>query len=283
MMIVDCAVYEAGPPPRRRAVGCARPTSVSRRSTRSSGSACTSRPRRSSTRSRAEFNLHELAVEDAINAHQRPKLEVYGDTVFIVLKTARYIDPDGDRRVRRDPDLRRRGLPDHRPPRRGERRCTRCASALEAQPELLRARPRRRAARDRGPGRRRLRAGDRRASRTTSRRSRRTSSRPTARNPAERIYKLKREVLEFHRATGAAGGAARAAGRAAATQLIHAEVRAYFRDVNDHLLRVRRAASRASASCSPACSRRTWPRSPCARTRTCARSRPGSRSSRCRR
>jgi magnesium transporter len=39
---------------------------------------------------RREFELHELAVEDAVKAHQRPKLEVYGDTLFIVLKTARY-------------------------------------------------------------------------------------------------------------------------------------------------------------------------------------------------
>jgi magnesium transporter len=41
---------------------------------------------------RREFNLHELAVEDAIKAHQRPKLEVYGDSLFMVLRTARYID-----------------------------------------------------------------------------------------------------------------------------------------------------------------------------------------------
>src|SRR2546423_1656679 len=39
-----------------------------------------------------EFELHELAVEDAIKAHQRPKLEVYDDMLFVVLKTARYID-----------------------------------------------------------------------------------------------------------------------------------------------------------------------------------------------
>ncbi len=32
-----------------------------------------------------EFDLHELAVEDAIVAHQRPKLERYGDTLFVVL------------------------------------------------------------------------------------------------------------------------------------------------------------------------------------------------------
>jgi len=41
---------------------------------------------------RREFGLHELAVEDAIEAHQRPKLEVYRDSLFMVLKTARYVE-----------------------------------------------------------------------------------------------------------------------------------------------------------------------------------------------
>jgi magnesium transporter len=39
-----------------------------------------------------EFGLHELAVEDAIVAHQRPKLERYGETLFTVLRPARYLD-----------------------------------------------------------------------------------------------------------------------------------------------------------------------------------------------
>lgn len=39
-----------------------------------------------------EFGLHELAVNDAIEAHQRPKVEVYDDSLFVVLKTARYDD-----------------------------------------------------------------------------------------------------------------------------------------------------------------------------------------------
>ena len=43
---------------------------------------------------RREFGLHELAVEDAIKAHQRPKLEVYGDTLFMVIKTARLDEDD---------------------------------------------------------------------------------------------------------------------------------------------------------------------------------------------
>ncbi|MGK5548419.1 magnesium and cobalt transport protein CorA [Streptomyces sp. URMC 127] len=39
-----------------------------------------------------EFGLHQLAVEDALEAHQRPKLERYGDTLFVVLRAARYLD-----------------------------------------------------------------------------------------------------------------------------------------------------------------------------------------------
>ncbi|MGW1491951.1 magnesium and cobalt transport protein CorA [Streptomyces sp. NPDC002402] len=39
-----------------------------------------------------EFDLHELAVEDALEAHQRPKLERYGETLFVVLRAARYLD-----------------------------------------------------------------------------------------------------------------------------------------------------------------------------------------------
>jgi magnesium transporter len=35
-----------------------------------------------------EFSLHDLAIEDALRAHQRPKLEVYGGSIFIVLRTA---------------------------------------------------------------------------------------------------------------------------------------------------------------------------------------------------
>jgi len=38
------------------------------------------------------FNLHDLAIEDALLAHQRPKLEIYGDSVFIALRTAQLVD-----------------------------------------------------------------------------------------------------------------------------------------------------------------------------------------------
>ncbi|MBB4189518.1 magnesium and cobalt transport protein CorA [Sinorhizobium terangae] len=40
----------------------------------------------------AEFNLHDLAIEDAGKAHQRPKLEIYGDAIFVVARTAHMAD-----------------------------------------------------------------------------------------------------------------------------------------------------------------------------------------------
>ena len=39
-------------------------------------------------RVQAEFCLHDLAVEDGRKAHQRPKIEIYGDSLFVVLRTA---------------------------------------------------------------------------------------------------------------------------------------------------------------------------------------------------
>lgn len=39
-----------------------------------------------------EFGLHELAVEDTLTGHQRPKLDHYGDHLFAVLRPARYLD-----------------------------------------------------------------------------------------------------------------------------------------------------------------------------------------------
>lgn len=42
----------------------------------------------------AEFSLHPLAVEDALKGHQRAKLERYGDTLFVVLRPARYRDDE---------------------------------------------------------------------------------------------------------------------------------------------------------------------------------------------
>ena len=38
-----------------------------------------------------EFDLHPLAVEDALKAHQRPKIELYGESIFLVLQTAQVV------------------------------------------------------------------------------------------------------------------------------------------------------------------------------------------------
>jgi len=40
------------------------------------------------------FGLHQLAVEDAVKAHQRPKLERYDDNLFLIVKTLWYVDED---------------------------------------------------------------------------------------------------------------------------------------------------------------------------------------------
>ena len=91
-MIVDCAVYEKG----RRS-----PQELELRDAYEAGTAQDDRfvwiglheptPDEFGAVAR-EFDLHELAVEDAIKAHQRPKLEAYDDTLFLVLKTASYDD-----------------------------------------------------------------------------------------------------------------------------------------------------------------------------------------------
>lgn len=43
-------------------------------------------------RLQAEFGLHELAIEDALKAHQRPKLEQYGEALFVVARTAQMLE-----------------------------------------------------------------------------------------------------------------------------------------------------------------------------------------------
>ena len=89
-MIVDCAVYGEGHRLERdKAV-----TGVRAEAAAASGFAWVGlvEPTAQEFHSvRREFDLHELAVEDAISAHQRPKLEIYGDTLFLVVKTARYL------------------------------------------------------------------------------------------------------------------------------------------------------------------------------------------------
>jgi magnesium transporter len=182
-----------------------------------------------------EFHLHELAVEDAINAHQRPKIELYGDTLFLVLKTARYHDESetveigeillfvGDGfivSVRHGSATELHGV----------------RLETEKRPDLLRC----------GPGSVLHAIVDRVVD----------DYEPVLAgieddieevesdvfshnriNPTERIYKLKREVLEMHRATAPLVEPLEKLAKAHYGDLVHDKIREYFRDVLDHVLR----------------------------------------------
>jgi magnesium transporter len=185
---------------------------------------------------RREFDLHPLAVEDAIHAHQRPKLEVYGDMVFIVLKTARYVDPTeviqlGEVLVFIGDDyvitVRHGEASSLRPVR----------EALDADPVRLRH----------GPGAVLHAILDRivddyqpaiEGLETDIDEVEEALFSGGRTNPAERIYRLQREVLGFRKATAPLIDPIEKLARGH-YGLIHPEIRDYFRDVNDHLIRAR--------------------------------------------
>jgi len=184
---------------------------------------------------RREFNLHELAVEDAIHAHQRPKLEVYDDTLFVVLKTSRYIQtadtvefgeimlflgPQFVVTVRHKPAS---ALGDVR-------------KQIESRPDLLRFGPGAvlyaildRVVDDYQPV---INGLDEDIKEVEAEVFSQAGS-----NPAERIYLLKREVIEFHQSTAPLQ---EPLDRLVHGQVpgMHGELGEYFRDIQDHLLRV---------------------------------------------
>ncbi len=91
MAVVDSAVYVDGV--RRLGVAGLDDTYEVTRSTGGVAWIGLYRPTREELESvAAEFSLHHLAVEDALKGHQRSKFERYGDTLFLALRTARYID-----------------------------------------------------------------------------------------------------------------------------------------------------------------------------------------------
>jgi magnesium transporter len=233
-VIVDCAVYDRG---KRRAGDL--PLEQSYAACREDGAFAwigLFEPTEEEFESvRREFDLHELAVEDAIKAHQRPKLEVYDDMVFIVLKTARYADPEevvqfGEIQLFLGKDyvitVRHGAASDlHGVRLEIEQRPDR----LEHGPGAVLHAIMDRVVDDYSPALEGLEHDIEEVEEevfSTGRRS----------NPAERIYKLKREVVEFHRAVAPLVEPVYhlAEGR---HELVHPEVRHYFRDVNDHLRR----------------------------------------------
>ncbi len=89
-VVVDCAVYEEG----CRAASLP-PREALEEARRRKGFAWIGlhQPEAEHLTEIAEvFGLHPLAVEDAVQAHQRPKLERYGDTLFMVLKTIVFVE-----------------------------------------------------------------------------------------------------------------------------------------------------------------------------------------------
>ncbi|WP_435839026.1 magnesium and cobalt transport protein CorA [Streptodolium elevatio] len=181
-----------------------------------------------------EFDLHELAVEDAITAHQRPKLERYGNTLFVVLRAARYLDaPEevdfAELHIFTGPDfvitVRHGGAPD----------LTAVRKRMEADPELLR----------RGPeavlyaiidavvdGYEPVLAGldnDIDEIETEVFRGDPEVSR--------RIYELSREVIEFQRATRPLTGMLDSLAAGFAKYAVDHELQSYLRDVADHVTR----------------------------------------------
>jgi magnesium transporter len=181
-----------------------------------------------------EFGLHSLAVEDAIKAHQRPKIERYGETLFTVLKSARYLDESetvefGEIHVFVGPDF-------VVTVRHGEASTLdRVRQRLESMPELLCRGPEAilyaimdRVVDDYAP----VVAGlehdiDEIESEVFGGKA----------GVSKRIYELSREVIEFQRATTPLVGILSSLIAESAYQ-VDSEVRRYLRDVHDHALRV---------------------------------------------
>ncbi|MER6069138.1 magnesium/cobalt transporter CorA [Streptomyces sp. NPDC001817] len=190
-----------------------------------------------------EFALHPLAVEDALNAHQRPKLEVYADSLFMVLKPVVY-DAASDTVSAGEIMVFigdcfvvtvRHG--EHSPLAAVRRR-------LEEEPEML----------DKGPTGVLYAISDAVVDHYLEVATELGNDleeleaevfRPEgggSRGTASRIYGFKRQILEFRRATGPlAPPLARLGGTGAfggTVPFVHDKARPFFRDVGDHLTRV---------------------------------------------
>lgn len=185
---------------------------------------------------RREFNLHDLAVEDAIKAHQRPKLELFHDSLFLVLRTARYLDASetvefGEIQifvgegfvvtVRHTPASELSGM----------------RRQIEGDPEQLKCGPAAvlhaivdRVVDDYQPV---MNGIDDDISEVELE----VFSEDTH-NPVQRIYMLKREVLGMHYATRPLQVPLQRLTELHDLPYLHDDIAHYFRDVHDHVLRV---------------------------------------------
>ena len=190
-----------------------------------------------------EFGLHPLAVEDALKAHQRPKLEVYEDSLFLVLKPVVY-EPESDTVSTGEIMIFigdgfvvtvRHGVGS---PLAAVRH------RLESEPEML----------DKGPTSVMYAISDAVVDhyldvatelQTDLEELETEVFQPEtggSRNTASRIYTFKRQVLAFRRATGPlAVPMTRLAGvgqLGGELPFVNDKARPFFRDVSDHLMRV---------------------------------------------
>jgi magnesium transporter len=181
-----------------------------------------------------QFNLHPLAVEDAVHAHQRPKIEEYDNTLFAVIKTARYVDhievvEIGEIMI----------FLGHNfviTVRHGEATAlTDVRKSLEAQPDLLK----------RGSSAVLWAILDRVVDNYADaliglsediEQIEEAVFDTQIKSPTERIYKLKREVLEFRRAVDTLGDALGPLSHGE-HPLVDPQLSKYLRDVHDHVLR----------------------------------------------
>jgi magnesium transporter len=182
----------------------------------------------------AAFGLHELAVEDAKHAHQRPKLEDYDDSFFVVLRPARYDDAAEEVEFG---EIHlfiggayliavRHGAASELGPAR---------QRLEARPDLLRFGPAAAAwaivdkvVDDYAPVVDGLETDIEEVEQQIF---------THGADPTERIYRLKREVIEFHRAASPLLGPLEQLERGAFPR-VDERLRSFFRDVADHARRI---------------------------------------------
>ncbi|MFD8208532.1 magnesium and cobalt transport protein CorA [Streptomyces sp. NPDC059695] len=185
----------------------------------------------------SEFALHPLAVEDALKAHQRPKLEVYDDSLFVVLKPIVY-EPESDR-VSSGELMVFMGDSFVVTVRHGEGApLAEVRRRLEAEREVLKHGPTAvlYAVSDAIVDHYLDVTGELQVDLEELEADVFAPSGGNPANTAERIYTAKRQVLEFRRASGPLAGVM-ARLTAGSVPFVNERSQPFFRDVNDHLLR----------------------------------------------
>ena len=183
------------------------------------------------------LRLHPLAVEDAVHGHQRPKIEVYGSSLFVVMKTLRYIESTSD--IETGEVMLFVGDRFVVTVRRGEANpLAGVRQRLESAPDRL----------EHGPVSVLYSVMDsvvdnyilvdREIAEDLSAIEREVFSGEVRAVSAEGVYSLKREVLEFKRATLPLAEPLRQLTEELAIPGVREAARPYFRDISDHLLRV---------------------------------------------